>query len=108
MHLFKKRYRLRKMPSYPDVLRHNLRQLLIALDQLVNALMGVLSFSRDYYYADETLSAHSFRWAISGVRQWPRNLIDKVAGWLGDEDHCYQSYLSEREGRQLPPELRPK
>ncbi len=75
------------------------KSVLIALDQLLNAIFGG--------WPDETVSSHSYRWDVSGKRHWPRHLIDKVAAWLGDRDHCYQSFLSERLGRQLPPEARP-
>jgi len=40
------------------------------------------------------------------VRSWPRRLVDGVALILGDENHCLESYKSEVEGRQLPPEMR--
>ena len=74
------------------------KAVLIALDQLVNAVsLG---------YPDETISSRAYRWDVSGKRHWPRKLIDKVAALLGDEDHCHESYVSERSGRQLPPEMR--
>lgn len=38
------------------------------------------------------------------MRSWPRRFIDRL--FFCEEQHCYQSYISEREGRQLPPELR--
>ncbi len=75
-----------------------LRAILIALDQLLNTLFGG--------WPDETISSRAYRWDISGARHWPRRWIDRVAGWLRDVDHCHQSYVSERVGRQLPPELR--
>lgn len=72
------------------------KKILIAADQLVNALCAG--------WPDETLSSRSFRWEKDGVRAWPRRLIDRLFFW--EEQHCFQSYQSEREGRQLPPELR--
>ena len=42
----------------------------------------------------------------SGVRAWPRKLIDKL--FFFDPKHCEYSFLSERKGTQLPPECRPK
>lgn len=73
------------------------RAVLIAVDQLVNAVfMG---------WPDETLSSRAWRWEQDGVRSWPRKLIDTL--FFTEKAHCYQSYVSEREGRQLPPELRP-
>ena len=56
--------------------------------------------------ADGTISAHCWRWHIHGVRSWPRRLVDGVALILGDENHCLESYKSEVEGQQLPPEMR--
>ena len=72
------------------------KNLLIAVDQLVNALLGG--------YCDETLSSRAWRWENEGVCSWPRRFIDLVFFW--EEKHCRESYVSEREGRQLPPELR--
>lgn len=74
------------------------KAILIALDQLLNALAGG--------WPDETISSRAYRWDVSGVRSWPRRCIDRVAAWLGDTDHCRASFESERLGRQLPPELR--
>ena len=72
------------------------KKVLIAVDQLVNALLSG--------WPDETMSSRAWRWEQDGVRSWPRRLIDRIFFW--EEQHCYQSYISEREGRQLPPELR--
>ena len=72
------------------------RAVLIAVDQLVNSLLAG--------FPDETLSSRAWRWEKDGVRSWPRRLIDHLFFW--EEQHCFQSYQSEREGRQLPPELR--
>ena len=72
------------------------KAVLIGIDQLVNALLGG--------YCDESLSSRAYRWEHDGVRSWPRRLIDRLFFW--EEQHCFQSYQSEREGRQLPPELR--
>ena len=76
------------------------KNLLIAVDQLVNAILGG--------YCDETLSSRSYRWDVNGTRHWPRRIIDYIADKLGDTDHCHESFISEREGRQLPPEARPE
>lgn len=75
-----------------------LKAVLIALDQLVNALCGG--------WPDETLSSRCWRWDLAGARTWPRKCIDGLALLLGDRDHCRQSFESERLGRQLPPEAR--
>ena len=72
------------------------KAVLIAVDQLVNALLAG--------FPDETMSSRAWRWEQNGVRSWPRRFIDRLFFW--EKNHCYQSYISEREGRQLPPELR--
>jgi len=88
------------------LLGHNTKQLLIALDQLLNvALCFVL---REFAWEDETLSSHAWRWEHDGVRAWPRKLIDWSAAILGDLNHCEVSYWHEMTGDQLPPELRPQ
>ena len=73
-----------------------IRRLLIAVDQLLNAVLGG--------WPDETLSSRAWRWELAGVRSWPRKLIDAI--FFMEKDHCLGSYESERLGRQLPPELR--
>lgn len=73
-----------------------IRRLLIAVDQLLNAVLGG--------WPDETLSSRAWRWELNGVRSWPRKLIDAL--FFREVDHCRESYESERLGRQLPPELR--
>lgn len=69
-----------------------MKQVLIALDQLVNTLCGGM--------ADETISARAWR---SG---WKRREL--VINWLfNDPNHCKDSYESEMLRRQLPAEYRP-
>lgn len=72
------------------------KRILIALDQLINALCNG--------WPDETISSRAWRWEQRGKRSWPRKLIDGL--FFFDPDHCRESYESERQGRQLPPELR--
>ena len=82
------------------------RSVLIALDQLVNALCGG--------WPDETISAVSFRLHRDGIRSWQMRLIDTLFFFDREKDpdtgrvirHCEGSYLSELYGRQLPPEYR--
>lgn len=71
-----------------------LKQTLVALDQLINALLGG--------WADETLSSRA--WRLRNKRPWVYRTIDTLFFW--DPQHCYKSYVSEVERRQLPPELR--
>lgn len=67
-------------------------QLLIALDQLINALLSGM--------ADETLSARAFRRELQGRSDLPRRAIDAMFFWQAD--HCYRSWRSEIERQQLP------
>jgi hypothetical protein len=75
-----------------------MKQILIALDQLFNALLGG--------YADETLSSRAWRLYIkdklSGKILKP--LIDFL--FFFQKDHCYNSFLAEVNRRQLPREFR--
>lgn len=75
-----------------------LKNLLIALDQLLNAIFAG--------WPDETMSSRAYRWDVAGVRSWPRKVIDFIADICQDSNHCYESFRSERIGRQQPPELR--
>lgn len=80
-------------------LRRWLKQVLIALDQALNALLGG--------WPDETLSSRC--WRLRHLPGWgtARRVLDFVAGLLGDKDHCRASYDSEWLRLQCPPELRP-
>ena len=80
------------------------KQLLIAIDQLVNAIIGG--------WADETLSSRAYR---SDWRTTERiiNLLfwwDKQTSTIGTPTvtkyHCELSYLSEMKRLQLSPEMR--
>lgn len=69
----------------------SLKQIAIAIDQLANTLLGGM--------ADETLSARAHR---TGSAWEP--FIDALFFWqIG---HCFQSYISEKERKQLPTEYR--
>lgn len=77
-------------------MRYPLR-VLVALDQLVTALLGG--------WPDETLS--SYAWRLEKQRKpfgFMRNVIDWVFFW--DDNHCYKAMLAERQRLQVPPELR--
>lgn len=67
------------------------KQVLIALDQLLNALAGGMS--------DETLSARAHRQRLKG-NPFFANAIDTVLFF--DRDHCKEAYLSEVNRKQLP------
>lgn len=84
-------------------MKHYLWQLLIALDQLANAILRG--------WADETLSSRAWRSEQQG-RLWGialRPVIDMaflVITLGADQRHCFTSFESERLRAQLPPELR--
>jgi hypothetical protein len=74
-----------------------MRQVWIAIDQLLNTLFGG--------WADETLSSRAWRAERDGTRwHWTRRGIDLIFFW--EHDHCYQSYMSEKRRLQMPPEER--
>lgn len=96
-----------------EIAKHNAYQALISVDQALYNLGGALwallacvlrTMPTGRTWADESLSSRAYRWEQNGVRSWPRRFIDRIFFW--EEQHCYQSYVSERESRQLPPELR--
>lgn len=80
-------------------------QIFIAVDQLANALIppidGTLS------YADETLSARSYRAHRDGklLGKITMPVIDLLFFWQGS-GHCYHAYRKERERIGLPAEYR--
>jgi hypothetical protein len=75
-------------------------RVLIAIDQLFNTVFAG--------WPDETLSARAYRmnlkdrvklrWVVAMI------VIDGLFFW--DQQHCKESYHSERLRRQLPPEYR--
>lgn len=81
------------------------KRVLVALDQLVNALFCG--------WPDETLSSRAWRRYASGRGSRLCRVIDTLFFW--DKEvrggivigHCQLSFESERQGRQQPPELRP-
>lgn len=73
-------------------------QVLIAIDQLLNALL--------FGYADETLSSRAYRADREGkvFGQFFRPLIDTLFFW--QERHCYRAYMEEVNRRQYPKHFR--
>lgn len=70
-------------------------QILIAIDQLLNALLGG--------FADETLSARAYRTRNKPLGAFFLKTIDFIfATFFGQERHCYDSYIAEIKRRQLP------
>ena len=70
-------------------------QILVALDQLANTLLGG--------WSDETLSSRAHRRRLDGKPgvAW---VIDKLFFW--QEGHCEEAYNSELERAHLPPSMR--
>ena len=77
-------------------MREYLRQVVVALDQLANALVPG-------GYADETLSSRAHRMRTKGQRfwGWTANAIDLLFFW--QTGHCEKSWLQEVNRRQLHP-----
>ena len=71
-------------------------QIAVALDQMVNTLLGG--------WADETLSARAWRHKLDGSRSWPAWIIDHLFFW--QKDHCKTAWESELNRAHLPPSLR--
>ena len=88
--------------TWGEVLKHNLWQALIHLDQGLGLIVSTLL--KEKAYSDLTLSANAFRWERAGVRKWPRKLIDALFFW--EECHCYDSWLNELKRAHIPPDTR--
>jgi hypothetical protein len=91
------------------MLKHNLIQLFIAVDQVFNVLCTLFTSKA---WADETLSSRAWRADQKGRvmgRFW-RPVIDALFFWQEIEPsatgHCHQAYLRERSRANLPPEMR--
>ena len=76
--------------KHPDGL-----QVLIAIDQLCNTLIGG--------YADETISSYAHRKRLKGKPLLAR-LIDALFFW--QPNHCQQAFQSELDRAHLPPSVR--
>lgn len=82
--------------------RQRIFNLLVMLDQCVWVII-----TAGHGHPDETISAACWRMELAGKRQG--RVFRRAIDWLFrpfERDHCYQSYLSERARRQLPPEYR--
>lgn len=76
-----------------------MKQTLIALDQFANTLIYI--DGDGFGYADETLSARLFRCHIQGlISDRPMQIVDAIFFW--QKKHCYASWRSEVERKQLP------
>lgn len=73
------------------------QQILIAIDQFVNACLGG--------WADETLSCRAWR-QREKKRRWKimRRGIDAL--FFMQKEHCRQAFESEKNRRHFPPEMR--
>ena len=104
-----------------EIFKHNTWQTLVSIDQVFHNVGGSLWAGLALFlvmmptgqtWADESLSSRCWRWHLSGDRNWPYKLVDVLFWW--DKEirdghmvgHCELSWESERNGRQLPPELR--
>lgn len=91
-----------KMKKRWEYFKHNIVQVLLAIDQLLNTVLFVFANTRNW--ADESLSSRSWRHYVKGDYKWPCVLIDHLFFW--QTDHCKTAYESERLQRQLPPACR--
>lgn len=73
-----------------------LEQVAIAIDQLINAILGG--------WADETMSSYAHRLRIEKDISWVERVIDTLFFW--QKEHCKTAYESERARKHFPPELR--
>ena len=77
-------------------LTHYIFQVLLAVDQLANALL--------LGYADESISARAYRLRRYFHWYWTMVLLDKIFFW--HKAHCRESYFAEVGRRHLPKEYR--
>ncbi len=85
-------------------MRYWIKQVLIAVDQLVNALLGG--------WADETLSSRAYRLRHLPFWSTLHLAINTLFFWDYEKRgaltvrHCELAYISETERLQCPPEMR--
>lgn len=95
-----------------EIFRHNGWQALVSIDQALHNIGGAMWAGLALFlvklptgktWADETLSSRCHRWLIAGI-SWPAKIVNALFWW--QDNHCQSAYESERDRRQLPPELR--
>ncbi len=80
-----------------------MKQTALAFDQLVNTLAYIKGDG--FGMADESLSARLFRCHINGlISARAYRSVDALFFW--QDQHCYQSWISEFTRSQLPKEYR--
>lgn len=81
-------------------MKFTLIQILIAIDQLANAITGG--------WADETLSSRAYRMREKKQKYWgwTANVIDAM--FFFQKEHCYNSWLEEVNRQQSHPSTRVK
>ena len=72
------------------------RSVAIAVDQLLNALIGG--------WPDESLSSRAYRVGLTYDKWVLASVINALFFW--QQNHCKSAYENEQERRHLPPELR--
>ena len=80
-------------------IKQYIENVFIWIDQGINTIIL-------FGYPDETLSSRFYRWYRDDKYKYPMIILDKIASIFNDKNHCYNSYLSEKLNRQLPPEFR--
>ena len=80
-------------------IKQYIKNIFIWIDQGINTIIL-------FGYPDETLSSRFYRWYRDDKYKYPMIILDKIASIFNDKNHCYNSYLSEKLNRQLPPEFR--
>ena len=80
-----------------------LLNLLISTDQFIYVWV---SFGQGM--PDETMSSAAWRTERDGkiLGRVFRPVIDSIFRLFGEDDHCYKSYLSEKERNHMPDELK--
>ena len=83
--------------TLPEAKKNYFWQLLIAIDQLLNTLLGG--------WADETLSSRAYRkakysknpfWKVAKIS------IDFIFALVGDFNHCEEAFINESKRMHLP------
>lgn len=78
-------------------IKQYIKNVFIWIDQGINTIIL-------FGYPDETLSSRFYRWYRDDKCKYPMIILDKILFF--DKNHCYNSYLSEKLNKQLPPEFR--
>jgi hypothetical protein len=90
-----------------NAFKNNIIQILIALDQLLNVVIGfIINPWSDENWADESMSCRAGRLGDRYPYKVFKIIIDGLAYPFQGPNHCHNAYLKELTRYNMPPDMR--